>query len=214
MKKYKVALIGQTNVGKSSLMTRLQKGYIDEYGTSTIGASFSSKKMWVDEIGETVTLEIWDTAGQEQFNSIVPMYFKNAASIILVFDVTNPSTIVQLEKRWGRMIKEIHSTKMPLIAIVGNKIDLVADSDNYMAEECISCYQSLCDYFSDGFLIRHFTSAVTGENVQQLFEDISQKLSTSTRYPIIKRKPIRISHDEIAQRDSEFASDQTIGCCS
>ena len=75
-------LLGDTGVGKSSLVLKFVTGTFKSHSESTIGASFMSKLLTIDET--TVKCQIWDTAGQEKYHSLAPMYYRNAACAILV----------------------------------------------------------------------------------------------------------------------------------
>ncbi len=190
MKKYKVAIIGESDVGKSSLLMCFQHGYMDPNGTSTMGAAFSTKKMWLEEEKETVSLEIWDTAGQERFHSIIPMYFKDAAAILLVYDVTNTRSSDALKRRWFETIRAIFPKRFPVIAIVGNKVDLVPLEER---AELSAVINDLCLFF-DNYAIPHFTSAATGENVQQLFIDITNHIHLQ-KSPKLRKSVLRLQEE-------------------
>ena len=83
----KLVLLGESAVGKSSLVLRFVKGQFHEYQESTIGAAYLSQTVCLDDT--TVKFEIWDTAGQERYESLAPMYYRGAQAAIVVFDITN-----------------------------------------------------------------------------------------------------------------------------
>ena len=84
---YKLVLLGDSAVGKSSLVLRFVRGQFFEYQESTIGAAFLTQTVALNET--TVKFEIWDTAGQERYHSLAPMYYRGAAAAIVVYDITN-----------------------------------------------------------------------------------------------------------------------------
>ncbi|RZF37426.1 hypothetical protein LSTR_LSTR011703 [Laodelphax striatellus] len=84
---FKLVLLGESAVGKSSLVLRFVKGQFHEYQESTIGAAFLTQTVCLDET--TVKFEIWDTAGQERYHSLAPMYYRGAQAAIVVYDITN-----------------------------------------------------------------------------------------------------------------------------
>ena len=94
----KVVLLGDTGVGKSSLVLRFITNEFKPYVESTIGASFMSKLL-MDPDGSAVKFQIWDTAGQEKYHSLAPMYYKGAAAAIVVYDITKRKTYDTL-KDW------------------------------------------------------------------------------------------------------------------
>jgi small GTP-binding protein len=126
--RYKTILIGESNVGKSSLILRLAGRAWDPYSVSTIGMAFSIHTVSVG--GKDVQLECWDSAGQERFHSIVPLYFKGVSAVILVYDVTNEISRQKILNYWLPTLKDYFDVSRPHIFVVGNKIDLLSQEDN------------------------------------------------------------------------------------
>uniref|UniRef100_A0A8C4R1W1 RAB5C, member RAS oncogene family n=1 Tax=Eptatretus burgeri TaxID=7764 RepID=A0A8C4R1W1_EPTBU len=87
MCQFKLVLLGESAVGKSSLVLRFVKGQFHEFQESTIGAAFLTQTVCLDDT--TVKFEIWDTAGQERYHSLAPMYYRGAQAAIVVYDITN-----------------------------------------------------------------------------------------------------------------------------
>ena len=115
-----LVLLGNVAVGKSSIVRRRTKGIFDCYSESTIGAAFASySKTYFDRI---VRFEIWDTAGQERYRSITPLYYRNATSVFLVYDITDKATFLRAKEYLDELKK--HNTGTPVIILVGNKLDL------------------------------------------------------------------------------------------
>ncbi|KAG8566013.1 hypothetical protein GDO81_013061 [Engystomops pustulosus] len=117
---FKLVLLGESAVGKSSLVLRFVKGQFHEYQESTIGAAFLTQTVCLDDT--TVKFEIWDTAGQERYHSLAPMYYRGAQAAIVVYDITNTETFARA-KNW---VKELQRQASPniVIALSGNKADL------------------------------------------------------------------------------------------
>lgn len=89
-------MLGETFTGKTSLVLRFAEGYYrDSARNPTVGAFFITKRLTVN--GMTAKIQIWDTAGQEQFKRLAPMYYKNAAAAIVCYDVTSPQSFETLE---------------------------------------------------------------------------------------------------------------------
>ena len=84
---FKLVLLGESAVGKSSIVLRFVKDQFDSYRESTIGAAFLTQTISLDE-NTTVKFEIWDTAGQERYKSLAPMYYRNANCAVVVYDIT------------------------------------------------------------------------------------------------------------------------------
>ncbi|KAI9316877.1 ras-like GTP-binding protein RYL2 [Dichotomocladium elegans] len=116
----KVVVLGSQGVGKTSLVVRYVSKTFSPNSTSTIGASFMTKKLTVDNC--KVRLQIWDTAGQERFRAMAPMYYRGAQAAILVYDITSQESFNELH-RW---IEELNRnmTDDLVMVVVANKLDL------------------------------------------------------------------------------------------
>lgn len=160
----KILIIGESGVGKSSLLLRFTEDNFDPEQTLTIGVDFKTKKLTVD--GNTVKLAIWDTAGQERFRTLTPSYYRDAQGAILVFDVSSYSTFGKLETWLNEL--DTYSTKSNIVKmIVGNKIDV--DHREVTREQAMA------------FARRHQTlyieaSAKTKHGVQGAFEELVHKI--------------------------------------
>ena len=118
---FKLLLIGTTGVGKSSLLLRFTDDtYTDTYIT-TIGVDFKIRTMSMDD-GKTVKLQIWDTAGQERFKTITSSYYRGANGIIIVYDVTDQDSFMDI-KMWLKEVEK-YSTANVCKVLIGNKSDL------------------------------------------------------------------------------------------
>ena len=164
---FKLVLLGESAVGKSSLVLRFVKGQFHEYQESTIGAAFLSQTVCLDDT--TVKFEIWDTAGQERYHSLAPMYYRGAQAAIVVYDITNQDTFARA-KTW---VQELQRQASPtiVIALAGNKADLASKR---MVE-----YEEAQAYAEENQLLFMETSAKTAMQVNDLFLAIAQKLPKS-----------------------------------
>ena len=115
----KILIIGDSNVGKTSILLQYTSNFFQETHIATIGVEFKLKEIMLDNI--EYKLNIWDTAGQERFKAITKSFFKAADGIVFVYDVTNKPSFENI-KNW---IKDAESKANDFkIIIVGNKIDL------------------------------------------------------------------------------------------
>ena len=118
--KYKILILGDTQVGKSCFLTRYaDNSFQDEY-LSTIGMDYKIKNYQAED-GSTIKLYIWDTAGQDRFRSITRNYYKGADGIILIYDITKQDTFENV-RNWINNIKDEAPDRVVLI-LVGNKVD-------------------------------------------------------------------------------------------
>merc|ERR1711981_545781 len=161
---FKLVLLGDSAVGKSSLVLRFVRGQFFEYQESTIGAAFLTQNVSLND--STVKFEIWDTAGQERYHSLAPMYYRGAAAAVVVYDITNSDSFARA-KSW---VKELQRQGSPniVIALAGNKCDL-ATKRKVEASEAT-------EYAKDNGLFFMETSAKTALNVEELFKAIAKKL--------------------------------------
>jgi len=151
-------------VGKTSVVQRFVMDSFKPGTETTIGASFMSKTLMVD--GKSYRFQIWDTAGQEKYRSLAPMYYRGSAAAIIMYDITSEETFKGV-KSWIRELRE-KGPKNIVIAIAGNKIDL-EDEREVSVEDA----KQYCDEIGAIFLE---TSALTAAGVNELFSDISEKL--------------------------------------
>jgi Ras-related protein Rab-5C len=161
---FKVVLLGESAVGKSSLVLRFVKGQFHEYQESTIGAAFLTQTVQIDDT--TVKFEIWDTAGQERYHSLAPMYYRGAQAAIVVYDITKKESFLKAQN-WVRELQRQANANI-VIALVGNKLDLAQQR---------SVEHNEADYYaSENNLLFMETSAKTAANVVDLFTVIATRL--------------------------------------
>ncbi|KAJ9550420.1 hypothetical protein OSB04_014465 [Centaurea solstitialis] len=168
--KYKVVFLGDESVGKSSLIRRFMHNEFDTAYTPTIGIDFLSKTMYFDDI--TVRLQLWDTAGQMRFRSLIPSYIRDAAATIIVYDVTNRSSFLNIAK-WIKEVREERGTDV-IIVLVANKCDLLKKRQ-VSIEEVDAKAREL------GFMFIK-TSAKDGLNTKPLFRKVAMALSGMEPY--------------------------------
>jgi len=172
MREVKVCLLGDTGVGKSSLVLRFVSNRFDHKCSATIGASFMSKS--IDVGGETIKFQIWDTAGQERYKALAPMYYRGAAAAIVVYDITSESTF-NCMKNWVKELSQF-GPKDIKIAVAGNKCDL-----EDAREVSKDAGREYADHI-DAIFIE--TSALTAQNVEEIFTKIGKALPPEVvKYP-------------------------------
>ena len=165
METIKVVLIGDSGVGKTSIIQRYVN---DEYDPNIIfssSAQFLTKTIELNEL-QTVKFDIWDTAGQEKFRALAKIFYKDARVIILVYDITNKVSFENLQQYWFKEIEE-NSISDAIIVIVGNKSDL------YEIEQVTD--EEGQKYADEKKAIFKKTSALSNRNIDSLFNDIAKK---------------------------------------
>lgn len=117
---FKLLLLGDSGVGKTSILCRFSESAFNSTFISTIGIDFKIKT--IELRGKKIKLQIWDTAGQERFHTITTSYYRGAMGIMLVYDITSPKTFDNIAK-WLRYIDE-HANEDVEKMILGNKYDM------------------------------------------------------------------------------------------
>ena len=107
----KVVLIGETRVGKTSIINRYISDNFSSSLSPTPGASFTAKTVFIKDYNQTIKFEIWDIAGQEKYRSLAKIYSENAAAIILIYDITERRSFEEIKKYWINEIKDNTSSK-------------------------------------------------------------------------------------------------------
>lgn len=158
----KLLLIGDSGVGKSSLLIKFTDDKFSGHITQTIGMDFKVKML--ELAGRRVKLQIWDTAGQERFHTITQQYYRNAMGIILVYDVTSEESFANM-RRWAAQLAA-HGAEGADRILVGNKADV--DSSKRAIET--SRGEALAAEYGIPFLE---TSAKSGMNVEEAFVSLA-----------------------------------------
>lgn len=171
----KLVLLGEAAVGKTSVVHRFVQDDFQENREPTIGAAFLTQRCRLED--RLVKFEIWDTAGQERFHSLAPMYYRNAQASAVVYDVTKASSF-EKAKLW---VKELQRQASPqiVIALVGNKIDLITEDGDESSEAPVEREVERADaqqYAQENGLLFFETSAKTGENVAQVFHAVASAI--------------------------------------
>merc|ERR1719401_2008332 len=121
----KVIVVGNGQVGKTSMITRFAKGIFTNEYKKTIGVDFLEKRMHLQSIGEEITFLLWDTAGQEEYDAITRGYYKGAGACILAFSTTDRDSFDAIESWYQKVRNECGPVCM---ALVQNKVDLMDDA--------------------------------------------------------------------------------------
>ena len=159
---FKVLLLGNSDVGKSSLLLRFVDSLWNDAFVPTIGVDFKVKTLEINN--NKVKMQIWDTAGQERFRTVVSTYFRGAHGILLLYDVTNKDSFKNLEN-WLIEIEKNSSDKV-LKILVGNKCDLSDDREIQTEEGQAFAVRNGMEFME--------TSAKMNTNVSEAFETLGK----------------------------------------
>ena len=182
--KYKLIVIGDENVGKTSIINRFKSNqFVGDY-EPTVGLDFQSIPLLIDN--QNVTLLLYDTAGQEKLRSLIPLYTKDANIIFLIYDTTNYESFTNIEK-WYESLSNINKEEAIFI-LVGNKIDLT--EERKVKEDEAKKYADEHNY------IFQELSALTGEGIQELFLN---KLLTQIRTHLLYKGRTIVADQEEEQ---------------
>jgi len=163
---YKLSLIGDGGVGKTSIVQRYVHGVFAADYKATIGTFLSKKECSFEELNTSVKFIIWDLAGQPQFQRLWPDYLTDSRAGIITFDITERKSFENV-KKWYDIITKVADQNLILV-LAGNKIDL-KDSRTITTEEGLELAEELGIYYME-------TSAKTNENVDDLFEWIALQI--------------------------------------
>ena len=162
----KVVLIGESGVGKTCIINQFMNGKFDANSLSTLSAQFFRKNI-VFSGDKNITLDIWDTAGQEMFRSLNRIFYSNSKVVVLVYDVTNKKSFDELKNYWWGQIKENCNNNI-IIALAANKCDLY-EQRQVSDEEGEEFAENLGALFAS-------TSAKNDSGITKLFEDIASRI--------------------------------------
>lgn len=198
---FKILLIGNSGVGKSSLLLRFADDTFTDNFMPTIGVDFKIRTLEVD--GKTIKLQIWDTAGQERFKTITSSYYKGAHGIIVVYDITDKESFKNIDT-WMNEVEKHASDNVSRI-MWGNKCDL-DDSRQVSTDEG----KELADHYNIRFME---TSAKESANVEEAFTLMTREIKS--RVVLTERKAPVATGDKLKKNSSGKKLDKKSGsnCC-
>ncbi|KAJ3431019.1 ras-related protein rab-21 [Anaeramoeba flamelloides] len=199
MKTFKIVLLGEGRVGKTSLFNKFIHNQFDPSEVTTIQAQYLEKELVVEN--QKVNLSIWDTAGQEKFRALSPIFYRKANGALLVYDTTDSSTLDRVED-WIAELRNILGDNVEIV-IVGNKYDL-KKKQQVDEEKALEITKSVNgEHF--------FSSAKTGKNVNEAFQELTKKMikSSKNKKSKIKQKKSRRDFKIVKQEEKKKEG----GCC-
>lgn len=193
---FKMVIIGDSGVGKSSLLVRFVRNEFDNQIRSTISAAFLSRRVSTGD-GEAVNFEIWDTAGQERFRSLnTPMYYRGALGAIIVFDITDAKSF-ENARGWFSQLKMLGEPGV-IVGLAGSKADL-AETRRAVP------YADAAAFAAEHGMVFMETSSKVGLGVEELFVEMGRRMP--------RREPPRPEAAEGAQVLMPPKKQKQGGCC-
>ena len=165
METIKLVLIGESGVGKTSIISRYTNNTFDPQVLTSSSAQFLTKTIELNK-DTSIKFDIWDTAGQEKVKSLAKIFYKDAKVIILVYDITNKDSFESLKNFWYKEIMD-NTISDVILAIVGNKADLY-ENEQVTDDEGKA-------YAKEKNAIFKSTSALSNRGIDSLFTDIAKK---------------------------------------
>ena len=161
----KILTLGDTMVGKSSIVLRFSEDKFDDNQFATIGIDFKTKYIKIAD--SSVKVLIWDTAGQEKFQNIAKQYYKGANGVLLIYDIGSRKSFERIDF-WLKELKENNRIDELFICLVGNKVDL--------EDKRVVSTDEGQDYAAQNSLLFMETSAKSGEGVEEIFKKTAQEI--------------------------------------
>lgn len=192
---FKVVVIGDSGVGKSSLLSRLTRDEFNIESKSTIGVEFAKREMRLD--GKIIKAQIWDTAGQERYRAITNAFYRGTVGALVVFDVTKAESFKSVTK-WLEALRK-HGDENIQIMLVGNKTDI-----EDQREVPTDGSQAFADVNNLSFIE---TSALNASNVEKAFNQLFIRLYDSVRE---KAKIALEEDDTISHASSSMSLKRTL----
>ena len=193
--KLKLIVVGNQNTGKSCILNRFVNETFEENYQATIGLDFQSKNITIHD--QDVRLILYDTAGQEKFRSLIPMYIREAQIILFIYDVSDRESFDSIPK-WIQDVLDVKNTE-PVLVLIGNKIDL--------EKERKVTYEEGKRFAEQNNFIFQEVSAKTGKNFDILFEvQIYESIYNKFKNEFDKREKIPYEDEHVNYEINEYTN--------
>ena len=199
----KCVLLGETAVGKSSIINRFISNTFKSDFSPTMVGCYSSKEVYFEQYKQKISFEIWDTAGQEKYRSINKIFYQDAIIAILVYDITRKESFEAVRDYWYIEVRD-NSPKDVIVCIVGNK------SDKYEFEQVNE--DEVKEFCKSINAIFKLTSAFSGEGINELFNKIGDKILSPENLDRLKSNTSFDNYIKIRNgTNSIYSSVSTVG---
>ena len=200
----KCVLLGETAVGKSSLINRFVSNTFKNDFKSTMIGYCSSKEINFEKYDRKINFEIWDTAGQEKYRALAKIFYQDSKITILIYDITRKDSFEALKNYWYKEVRD-NSSQDVVLVLVGNKSDLY-EYEEVTEEQAEEFAKSINAIYQQ-------TSAANGSGVKELFNMIGNKILNPNYKDVYDKmkllnNPIKIKKD-VSQNDDNFGIDNS-----
>jgi small GTP-binding protein len=214
----KVVLVGESGVGKTSIISQFTSKKFDPHRETSLSAQFISKTVNFQDLGKEIKFDIWDTVGQEKYRSLAKIFYKDAKVIVFVYDITTEYSFNELKNYWYEETRS-NTDGSPILAVVGNKIDLYKDqkvSNNdgkEFAEKIGAIFQTtsaqsdsgistLFDNIGKTYLIPNFDYRATDKTAQENF--MKKKQEENNKKDMQKRvKGVQLDNKKVDEKQKK-----------
>ena len=214
----KVVLVGESGVGKTSIIQQFTAKKFDPHRETSLSAQFISKTVNFQDLGKEIKFDIWDTVGQEKYRSLAKIFYKDAKVIVFVYDITTEYSFNELKNYWYEETRS-NTDGSPILAVVGNKIDLYKDqkvSNNdgkEFAEKIGAIFQTtsaqsdsgistLFDNIGKTYLIPNFDYRATDKTAQENF--MKKKQEENNKKDMQKRvKGVQLDNKKVDEKQKK-----------
>ena len=214
----KVVLVGESGVGKTSIIQQFTAKKFDPHRETSLSAQFISKTVNFQDLGKEIKFDIWDTVGQEKYRSLAKIFYKDAKVIVFVYDITTEYSFNELKNYWYEETRS-NTDGSPILAVVGNKIDLykeqkVSNNDGKeFAEKIGAIFQTtsaqsdsgistLFDNIGKTYLIPNFDYRATDKTAQENF--MKKKQEENNKKDMQKRvKGVQLDNKKVDEKQKK-----------
>ncbi|XP_065669081.1 ras-related protein Rab-21 isoform X2 [Hydra vulgaris] len=206
---FKVVLLGEGCVGKTSILLRYCQDKFNDKHLTTLQAAFLNRRLNIDS--KRINLSIWDTAGQERFHALGPIYYRDSQGAILVYDITDEDSF-QKVKNWVKELRKMLGEEICL-CIAGNKIDMDKERHVLVSE---------AEEYAKSVGAKHYhTSAKLNRGIEEMFLDLTKSMveKQTLEEAEIESNPNSAKAKELSLRKKnvviiEEEPQKKSGCCS
>ena len=219
----KVVLVGESGVGKTSIISQFTAHKFDPHRETSLSAQFISKTIEFQDLGKAIKFDIWDTVGQEKYRALAEIFYRDAKVIVFVYDITTPFSFEELKNYWYEETKS-KSTGKALLAVVANKIDLyneqkVSNNEGQeFAEKIGAIFQTtsaqsdsgittLFDNIGKTYLVPGFDYRATDKKAQQEFLKKKQEKENKNEKMRREKRGMKLENEKTEEKKT------TRKCC-